>query len=338
MPVIQPKPVTLDGVTYDSYSQAEKALGLPKGSVSKRVARENAQQTGQENITDNNAPTNESQDQDAPVQPDVEAAAPDDAQDILAQDDATPTEKVLLYGGVQYTTRREMADALDVDYLKLNACLRKYDSVDEAVDRCLSGETSLSVSYHGATYRSFKALCDTYNIAPALVRQVAVAHDADRMDAFSDLATLREESCMREDIVLSTMPQFVLQGVPYRNLKELAANFDIAPVVMTEYARDMGVEDALQRLKEEMTTAYHVNDLISEFTLQDITGMIENGDLDHFDIKSKLIPMYPELQGVDVFDECYDVGPVRDSIGSGQYARDIEAACAPQQGPVMAVI
>ena len=56
MSAIQPKSITIEGVTYDSYSKAEKELGLAKGSISKRLAREKAQAEADHAIGADSAP------------------------------------------------------------------------------------------------------------------------------------------------------------------------------------------------------------------------------------------------------------------------------------------
>lgn len=109
------------------------------------------------------------------------------------QSDIDHQEKRLIHGGVEYKTRKEMANALHVDYLKLNAYLRKYDDIDEAVGRCMVGKTSQSVRYDSYVHRSFTALCESYGIAPALVRKLAVDNGSDKMDAFSDLPLQRNQ-------------------------------------------------------------------------------------------------------------------------------------------------
>lgn len=315
MPIIQPKPVTIDGVTYDSYAQADKALGMPRGSVSKMMARERA--VAEEIAVAIDAVMEdevaEVAEQERPVS--SSPALSDKPENALSSD----TERQLIYKGVEYRSRREMADALDVDYLKLNAYLRKYDGVDEAVEKCISGETERSIIYDGATYRSFKALCDTHAIAPALVRQLASTTGTDKMNAFSDLAALRKVAGVREDITLTFVPHCVVQGVPYKNVKALAEHIGIEPNMMTININSEGLPATLRCLQDARTTEFTLNQSSEKISLDALISQIESGELEHFDLTRHTALQYPMLQDIDFGAECYEVEPVRSSIGTGEF-------------------
>ncbi len=347
MPVIQPKPVTIDGVTYGSYAQAEKELGLSKGSISKRMAREKAQAEAElggaaPTLTDA-GPTHAQTDAQDDAKQSDQTRPPIGAADTLEHDSgqqaglaesnctaADGEEKSLVYDGVEYKTRKLMAEALDVDYLKLNAYLRKYDDVDEAVEKCLSGETSLSVNYNGTMFRSFKALCDTYNISPGLVRQTALFHEVDKLDAFDDLATLREVGRVNEDITLTFIPMCVLQGVPYRGAKDMAEQFGLDQYDLSMRIKSDGLVEALQHLQKMQTLAFHIDGDDGIVTMEDIAEELANSSEEHFEIHREDVPLYPRLQDIDIVMQCYDVEPVRDSIGSGQYSQEYQGE--PEQG------
>ena len=353
MSIIQPKSVTIDGVVYESYAQADRALGLAKGTTGKRIAREKAQAAAEQekdilpaidarqvdgtaigadidhpdeaneqrlpdqaemSENENSRPAiapvsgGDEQDGEVPVSPDY----PKDDQD----------EKVLEYEGVVYDTRKQMADALELDYLKLNAYLRKYDDVQQAVEKCLSGETAHSITYEGTMYKSFKALCEAHTIAPAIVRQVAAAHDTDKMEAFSDLVALREMAEIREDITLTCVPAYVLEGVPFKSEKEMAGFFDIPPDELADHITQHGVLHGLHKLQALQTTGYAYEQGGPFITIGELMEKIENGELEHIDLERKQIPLYPKLKGIDVDSHCLDLGEIRDTIGSGEFAAD----------------
>ena len=251
-----------------------------------------------------------------PQQPDMQASG--------VFSGADDEEKALVYDGVEYGTRKQMAEALDVDYLRLNAYLRKYDDVGEAVEKCLSGETSLSITYNDTMYRSFKAMCDTYKIAPALVRQVAAAHDSDRMDAFADLATLREVGKINEDITLTSVPFCILAGVPYKNHKDMAEQLEMEPYVLKMYTEDMGLVPALQHMQGMQTMAFHVDDGDEMVSMENIAGELANYPDEHIVLDREDVPQYPLLENIDIYMECYDVDAARDSIGTGEYAKEYQ--------------
>lgn len=351
MSIIQPKSVTIDGVVYESYAQADRALGLAKGTTGKRIAREKAQAATEqekdvlpatdEGLVDSTAiginHIDEANEQRIPAQAEMtenENSSPDTAPDFgrdeldgevpgnagFPKDDQD--EKVLEYEGVVYDTRKQMADALELDYLKLNAYLRKYDDVQQAVEKCLSGETAHSITYEGTMYKSFKALCEAHKIAPAIVRQAAAAHDADKMEAFSDLVALREMAEIREDITLICIPAYVLEGVPFKNDKEMASFFDINPDELTDHIAQFGVLNGLHKLQALQTTGYAYEQGSPFVSIEELMEKIENGELEQFDLERKQIPLYPKLKGIDIDSHCLDLGEIRDTIGSGDYAAD----------------
>lgn len=128
------EPLRYKGVEYNSYYQLEKELGFRKGVIRERIYR---------------------------------GFTLEQATDIDFKKKYGNTKKIenIKYGGVTYSSFKELADGYGVDYSNM---LRKM-SVGYSLEKALDKKGLLSIEFNGKVYKTKAELARDYNISPLVL-------------------------------------------------------------------------------------------------------------------------------------------------------------------------
>lgn len=182
-------------------------------------------------------------------------------------------------------------------------------SLEEALTRPIRHTTrGKQVEYEGKLFPSQISLCREYGISNQCVHEQLKRHSIPFTEMVRVFVRLKEAVGMPKDHPLYYIPRCIMNGKPYKRLRDLTKQFGISDSVVTTYQCTYGMKtlfDTLRSMQKKTVAHYLVDGKAvprKELERQGYNSL----KLFRMKYQKTEVPLYPGLQGYDFETDCYD--------------------------------
>lgn len=215
----------------------------------------------------------------------------------------------LLFNGEEYACFSDLCRAYKIQPVNVRMRLTKGMSLEDAVETPIRNiKSGKGVCYRGEEYPSRIAMCREYGISTQCVYMQMRYVDTDYMGMFDLLVELKERAGLPKDYQLNYIPACVFHGEPIKSISQLAKTIGVEIAKLYAYKNENGCSEIFSTLKEMQAAVKPVYTIHGEiYTYSQMQARFSGYEIQRLSDARSMIPVFPQLQGIDFADGCIDV-------------------------------